>query len=279
MFKLALTTAILVAVLLPGSIFNVTTAAQCSFAPGAPIQLAGTPHLFIVDDQGTLHWGGDTRALAGRVIEWGNQCAVGLDELRRARRGDPWLSSGLPKIGDPIYLSKWEDVEPAPTLLHIQSIADVELFGINESNYGNFVLDRATWQQRYGFDVGTLELGPLASAASFAWPEADRAAYGGLLTNMTDVLSAALFRSHQAGTDAVQVLPGLADCERQGLTDFERGRNGSASLQTTEACITRLSPGAPVSAAPESPPNSPRNFRVLGTTPSAIELERTHHAI
>ncbi|HXI16574.1 MAG TPA: hypothetical protein VNM48_09390 [Chloroflexota bacterium] len=30
--------------------------------------LAGTPHLWISDDQGTLHWGGDTRALSGRAI-------------------------------------------------------------------------------------------------------------------------------------------------------------------------------------------------------------------
>src|SRR5438067_10603905 len=111
---------------------------QCSMTNGAVVQLTGTPHLFVVDASGVLHWGGDTRGLAGKFIDWNNRCTVGLDALRAMRRGDPWLSSGLPKIGNPIYLSKWEDSETSPTLVHIQSIADVELFGINEANYGNF---------------------------------------------------------------------------------------------------------------------------------------------
>src|SRR5437763_1480460 len=123
-----------------------TTTAQCTYAPGSPVQLVGTPHLFIVDDQGLLHWGGDTRALAGHDIAWGNQCTVTLSELTAAARGDPWLSAGLPKIGEPIYLAKCEDTDATPRLLHIQSIADVELFGINTANYGRVVMDRAPWQ-------------------------------------------------------------------------------------------------------------------------------------
>lgn len=45
------------------------------------------------------------------------------------------------KDGDPIYLVKWESDWAQPQLLHIQSIADVELFGINGRNYGHFVLN------------------------------------------------------------------------------------------------------------------------------------------
>src|SRR4051812_39789497 len=75
------------------------SASACSLTTGAVVQLTGTPHLFIVDGSGTLHWGGDTRALAGKSIDWNNMCTVGLDALRQMRRGDPWLSSGLPKIG------------------------------------------------------------------------------------------------------------------------------------------------------------------------------------
>src|SRR3954449_2792246 len=181
---------ILAVVLISGIQAAPASAAQCSLTPGAVVQLVGTPHLFIADGQRVLHWGGDTRALAGQIIDWSNICSVDLNELRAMQRGDPWLSSGLPKIGEPIYLSKWEDSDAAPTLLHIQSIADVELFGINERNYGNFVLDRPVWEQRYGFRVGDLQVGPLASASSFAWPSQDQASYGRLLDTMKGVLGA-----------------------------------------------------------------------------------------
>ena len=44
---------------------------------------------------------------------------------------------------------KWETEWEYPKLLHIQSIADMELFGINASNYGRFVLDKVAWEARY----------------------------------------------------------------------------------------------------------------------------------
>ncbi|MGI8422683.1 MAG: hypothetical protein ACR2NO_00960 [Chloroflexota bacterium] len=139
-------------------------AAQQSAPPGAVFGLAGTPHLWIADDQGVLHWGGDTRALAGRAVNWGDRRDVTLDQLRSFRRGDPWLSAGLLKMGDPIYQAKWETTQERPTLLHIQSISDVEIFGIDASNYGRFVLDQVAWEQRYGFPVSSLARGVLQPA-------------------------------------------------------------------------------------------------------------------
>ena len=139
--------------------------AQQQTAPaGAVFALTGTPHLWIADEQGVLHWGGDTRALAGKSINWGDRREVSLDQLRALRMGDPWLSAGLLKMGDPIYLVKWETSDASPTLLHIQSIADVELFGINGGNYGAFVLDQATWESRFGMGAAGLSRGTLASA-------------------------------------------------------------------------------------------------------------------
>ena len=173
--------------------------AQCTFSPGSVVKLTGTPHLYIVDTQGVLHWGGDTRALAGRTIQWGDQCELGLTALQQTRIGDPYLSSGLPAVGEPIYLSKWEDSEISPTLLHIQSIADLELFGIGTANYGSFVLERATYEQRYGFQIGTLRLGPLASTAMFAWSAQQRADYEALLVQMTTTESSALLQATNAG--------------------------------------------------------------------------------
>ena len=137
---------------------------QQSAPPGAVFALSGTVHLWIADENGELHWGGDTRALAGRNVNWGDRREVTLAQLQSFRRGDPWLSAGLLKQGDPIYLVKWETNQERPTLLHIQSIQDVELFGINASNYGRFVLDEVAWQQRFGIPVSGLTRGVLQPA-------------------------------------------------------------------------------------------------------------------
>lgn len=142
--------------------------AQQVFVSGAVVALEGTPHLWIADEQGVLHWGGDTRALAGRHINWNARTEVSLAGLRALPKGDPWLSSGLLKDGDPIYLVKWETEWPLPRLFHIQSIADVELFGINETNYGNFVLDRAVWEARYGISAAGLQRAELPPAVPAA---------------------------------------------------------------------------------------------------------------
>jgi hypothetical protein len=133
-------------------------------APGAVVALRGTPHLWIADAQGVYHWAGDTRALAGKPIDWGSRREASLNEVRALRRGDPWLSAGLLKLGDPIYFVKWETDQARPTLLHILSIGDVELFGIDATNYGTYVLDQATWEPRFGLPAAGLPRGVLAPA-------------------------------------------------------------------------------------------------------------------
>jgi hypothetical protein len=87
---------------------------------------------------------------------------MSLDFLGRVRKGDPFLSAGFVKIGDPIYQAKWEVEQPAPTLLQVQSQADLALFGISGENYSRFVLDRPVWEQQYGFNTDTLARGTLA---------------------------------------------------------------------------------------------------------------------
>ena len=144
--------------------------AQGAFAHGAVVALQGTPHLWFADEHGVLHWGGDTRALAGKHIAWSNRVEVSLDQLRTLPVGDPWLSAGLLKDGDPIYLVKWETDWPQPQLLHIQSIKDVELFGINGSNYGKFVIEKNEWERRFGISAAGLQRGVLASAIAPATP-------------------------------------------------------------------------------------------------------------
>lgn len=149
---------------LPAAGGAATGHAQSGIVPGMVVALQGTPHLFIADEAGVLHWGGDTRALADRPVNWGQRVEVKLNELQAMPRGDPWLSAGLLKDGTPIYLVKWETEWPQPKLFHIQSIEDVELFGINGENYGRFVLDRPDWEQRYGISAAGLERQELAPA-------------------------------------------------------------------------------------------------------------------
>jgi hypothetical protein len=162
-------TAVVTLALLVGSLVRPALGAPLrQGAPGAVVALRGTPHLWIADAEGIFHWAGDTRALAGRTVDWGSRREASLDEVRALRRGDPWLSAGLLKIGDPIYFVKWETDQDRPTLLHIQSIGDVELFGIDAGNYGTYVLDQAAWEQRFGLPAAGLPRGVLAAATGGA---------------------------------------------------------------------------------------------------------------
>src|SRR6266511_4018936 len=147
-----------------------------SFAPGAVVVLKNTPHLWVTDQDGLLHWVGDTRALQAHFVDWGTQSEVSLDQLRSLKRGDPWLSAGLLKAGEPIYLVKWETTATAPTLLHIQSIADVELYGINGNNYSSLVIEQSAWEAQYSMKVDTLQRGELPPAAPATGASAGTAA-------------------------------------------------------------------------------------------------------
>ena len=168
--------AVLFVALIGGMLAPALTArAGGTITHGTVVALQGTPHLWIADSDGVLHWGGDTRALAGRHVNWNDRVEVSLAQLEALERGDPWLSAGLLKDGDPIYLVKWETDWEEPRLFHIQSIADVELFGIDAGNYGDLVLDRSAWEAEYGFSVDDLETSTLPPAA----PSSDSGAQDG----------------------------------------------------------------------------------------------------
>jgi hypothetical protein len=174
-------------VVVPGMTVFAGPAEQFTVTDGMVVGLQNTPHLFIGDAQGVLHWAGDTRALANVNVVWSNRRDVSLDTLRGMNRGDPFLSSGLVKSGDPIYLSKWETNASAPTLLHIQSIQDVEIFGINTNNYGKFVMSQADWEAKYGFRFANVQKGELAGAVATPTPVATATPTVTLAAKLLDV--------------------------------------------------------------------------------------------
>ena len=176
----------LVAVALAGVwlLIHVPLALADPLSPGTVVVLSGTTHIWVADDVGVLHWAGDTRALAARTANWDARRVVTLAELLELPRGGPWLSAGLLKSGDPVYLVKWETSEAVPTLAHVQSIRDLELFGIDAANWGTFVYDLALWERRFGLSperlsrvllepaiaVPSVVVTPLGTAAPVAVP-------------------------------------------------------------------------------------------------------------
>jgi len=138
-------------------------------ADGTVLQLEGTPHLWVYADR-ALHWAGDTRALQGHIVEWGTRRTVTVFQLKSFTIGDPWLSTGLVKVGDPIYLPKWETDQSSPELLHIQNISDVELFGITSNNYGKMIFDQSTWESQTGVMLNNLTRSSLPSAVKPSVP-------------------------------------------------------------------------------------------------------------
>lgn len=132
-----------------------------SLPAGAVVGLAGTPHLWIADDAGVLHWAGDTWALVGRDVLWDWRLEVTFEELMRFPRGDPWLSAWMLKDGDAIYHVNWEVGDEWPRLLHVRSIEDLEAVGVNAANYGSVLIEREAWEAGYGLSVESLEVGEL----------------------------------------------------------------------------------------------------------------------
>ena len=146
--------------------------------PGSVVVLSGTTHIWVADDDGSFHWAGDTRALAAHRVNWDVRREVSLSELLELPRGAPWLSSGLLKIGDPVYLVKWESADPMPTLAQVRSIRDIEVFGVDAANWGTLVYDAPLWERRFGLSTSRLTrtvLEPAVAAPAIASPPATAA--------------------------------------------------------------------------------------------------------
>ncbi len=231
-------------ILMSAPLTAVAAPSQPPHAQPGVIGLAGTPHLFFSDAAGLLRWGGDTRALAGRPISWSNRIDVSGDQfctLPAGNIGDPWLSAGLLKDGDPIYLVKWETGWLLPKLLHIQSIRDVEVFGINERNYGNFVLDVATWESRYGLSVAGLQRGVLESVCAPPVAGQPAQAAGGVAVQATGMATGTPGQAHTETGTASQTGTGTGTA---GQASTGTGTSGQSNTGTS------TSPAQPTTPPP-----------------------------
>ena len=105
------------------------------------------------------HFAGDPTALADRPVDWQTRADIAPDQMELLPLGAPYLSMALVQIGSDIYLPQWDPAlhPTAPTLQRIQSPHDLSMLGIDASNYGQYILDRQTWEQRYNISLARVE--------------------------------------------------------------------------------------------------------------------------
>jgi hypothetical protein len=127
-------------------------AAAAPLPPGQVLRLDGTDHLWVADGQGVVHLASGPAALAGKPVDWSDVRVESVDGLAALPKGAPYLTAALVKIGDAIYVPQFAADGGTPTLLRVQSPSDLALLGVTDANYGQLVLDPATWQQRFGVD-------------------------------------------------------------------------------------------------------------------------------
>ena len=134
---------------------------QTAVTPGMVLSLRGTPHLWVADEGLSLHWVGDPRALEGRPVEWGSRVEVVPEQLAGLPLGEPWLSAGMVELERAIYVPTAVGSAPEPVLLRVQSLADLQLFGVSAQNHGSVVLTPLQWEQRHPFRLDRLTRGNL----------------------------------------------------------------------------------------------------------------------
>lgn len=152
------------------------------FKKGTIVSLHRTPHLWVADQEGVLHWIGDMRGfyssefvkLAGDGFQADTSGVreLSLGELGAARRGAPWLTATFVQLGDTVYVPQWALGEAAPVLQQVQSPSDLALFGVTPADASALVLSQAAWESRYGLRVDDLLRSELRRASGPLQPHA-----------------------------------------------------------------------------------------------------------
>jgi hypothetical protein len=229
---------------------GLAAAADTPAAAGSVVALDGTANLWIADAQGTLHLAGDTRAVTGKAVNWQDRTRVSLDTLRGAQMGTPWLSLPLVRIGDALYLPKWESDAAAPTLYRVTAPADLPLYGLDPNDATTVILDQPAWEQRSGLAVASLAKADLASLVA-APPAASGAATG--------ESGGALSHSPTLGTDVTFAFP-----PGRGWTD------GGAVSDLSSVLVQNGLPGEQVlgiARVLDAPPNGAYVYLITSAVP------------
>jgi len=129
--------------------------------PAEVVGLSGTSNLYVADAQGVIHFAGDPSALAGKALDWNARADITPDQVAALPLGAPYLSMSLVQIGADIYLPQPNPAFSAmgPMLFRVQSPQDLSMLGITPANYGQYVLDLGTWQQRYHLSLEQVQFG------------------------------------------------------------------------------------------------------------------------
>jgi hypothetical protein len=92
-------------------------------------------------------------------VNWNERTDITPDQVELLPLGAPYLSMALVQIGHDIYLPQWNRTfhPTMPTLQRVQSPHDLAMLGIDASNYGQYVLDSRTWEQRYNLSIARVE--------------------------------------------------------------------------------------------------------------------------
>lgn len=155
------------------------TPAAAPLSHGEIALLRGTPHYFVADERGVLHWASDTRALAGRYVRWERVRLVTLDQLRALPRGEPWLTApGTFVRGEDgaVYLIRWETGMRWPVPLRLPPIENLELLGITRQLVESLATDQRTWERLMDLSLeatavsfSPLTPGPAATGPGAGW--------------------------------------------------------------------------------------------------------------
>jgi hypothetical protein len=156
---------------------------------GEIVLLRGTPHYWVADERGVLHWPGDTRALAGRYVRWDRVRELSAEQLERLPRGEPWLPSPVAFVrasspgqrgaaagaGGAIYLVRWHTGMRWPALLRLPPLESLAPFGITPDLVSRLSIDDDTWERLHDQRVETtaVDFGPLPGAATAPTPPTD----------------------------------------------------------------------------------------------------------
>ena len=143
-------------------------APQGALPHGTIVIVRDTPHFWVADERGVLHWVAGTRALVGRYARWDAQRVVGADELERLPRGEPWLLSPAAFVGgerSELHVITWQSGVAWPALLRAPNLDSLRPLGITAEEVARRSTDRRTWERLLGLTVEdvAVDLMPLSS--------------------------------------------------------------------------------------------------------------------